>query len=133
VSDLTTLPGGGKWHSYSGVQVGGPAVPATVELVKIPSTGLKDSYVKIIPFYGTVIATATNDGLGIKIFINQVAVYESQTSTATGVAGAGPAFPPPATIIELFIPQQSELQILSLNTANNTLQNRGVAVLGWWL
>jgi len=124
VSDLTTLPGGGKWHSYSGVLVGGPAIPATVELVKIPSTGLKDTYAKITPFYGVPITTVAGDALGIKIFINQVAVYEWQADERR------PAQP---LLIELFIPQQSELQILSLNTANNTLQNRGVAVLGWWL
>jgi len=75
MSDLTTLPGGGKWHSYSGAQVGGPAIPATVELVKIPSTGLKDSYVKMLPFYGQPVTTASATALGIKIFINDVAVY----------------------------------------------------------
>jgi len=128
VSDLTTLPSGGKWHSYSGAVVGGPAVPATVELVKIPSTGLKDSYVKITPFYGEPIDTggATDDALGIKIFINDVAVYESQVREEFRRGRDTP-------IIELFIPQQSKLEILSLNTAGNTLQNRGVTVLGWWL
>jgi len=125
VSDLTTLPGGGKWHSYSGAQVGGPAIPATVELVKIPSTGLKDTYAKITPFYGPPITTGSGDALGIKIFINQVVVYESQPLAETHTRGA--------RMVELFIPQQSELQILSVNTANNTLQNRGVVVLGWWL
>jgi len=124
VSDLTTLPGGGKWHSYSGAQVGGPAVPATVELVKIPSTGLKDSYVKILPFYGQPVTTSAGSALGIKIFINLVAVYELQPQGNERITPVQ---------VELFIPQQSELQILSLNTAANTLQNRGVAVLGWWL
>jgi len=126
VSDLTTLPGGGKWHSYSGVLVGGPAVPATVELVKIPSTGLKDTYAKITPFYGQAIASSVGDALGIKIFINDVAVYESQAQIYRSGAGLG-------IMVELFIPQQSKLEILSLNTASNTLQNRGVTVLGWWL
>jgi len=124
VSDLTTLPSGGKWHSYSGAVVGGPAIPATVELVKIPSTGLKDTYAKITPFFGVPTTTGAGHALGIKIFINQVAVYEAQPST---IEAGGPA------PIELFIPRQSELQILSLNTAANTLQNRGCAVLGWWL
>jgi len=127
VSDLTTLPGGGKWHSYSGSVSGGPTLPATVELVKIPSTGLKDSYVKILPFYGVATTTAAGDALGIKIFINQVAVYESQPLRLQSNTMTTPV------TIELFIPQQSELQILSLNTNNNTLQNRGCAVLGWWL
>jgi len=122
MSDLQTLPSGNKWYSYSGVVVGGPAIPATVELVKIISTGLKDSFVKIIPFYGQPIAAGSNDPVGIKIFINQVAVYESQQRVDTAV---------PFELIELFIPKQSELQILSLNTANNTLQNRGCTVLGW--
>jgi len=127
MSDLQTLPSGNKWYSYSGSVNGGPTLPATVELVKIPSTGLKDSYVKIIPFYGTPVTVTTGDALGIKIFINQVAVYESQAPlTALNTGGAALPF-----MVELFIPKQSELQILSLNTANNTLQNRGCTVLGW--
>jgi len=124
VSDLTTLPGGGKWHSYSGVQVGGPTLPATVELVKIPSTGLKDTFAKIYPFYG-VPDNTSGDALGLKIFINDVAVYESQFAL--------PHREGAPEMVELFIPQQAKLEILSLNTANNTLQNRGCAVLGWWL
>jgi len=125
VSALTLLPSGDKWHSYSGIMTGGPTLPATVELVKIPSTGLRDTYAKISPFYALPVATAVGDALGIKIFINQVAVYESQTKDVLDRSEA--------PIIELFIPQQSELQILSLNTNNNTLQGRGVAVLGWSL
>jgi len=124
MSDLQTLPSGNKWYSYSGIMSGGPTLPATVELVKISSTGLKDSYVKITPFYGEAIGTAAGDAIGIKIFINQVAVYESQHRRPDRTV-------PPNVIIELFIPKQSELQILSLNTANNTLQNRGCTVLGW--
>jgi len=127
VSDLTTLPSGDKWHSYSGSVNGGPTIPATVELVKIPSTGLKDTYAKILPFYGIAIATGAGGALGLKIFINQVAVYESQQIYESNDNHSS------VSLIELFIPQQSELQILSLNTALNTLQNRGVAVLGWWL
>jgi len=127
VSDLTTLPGGGKWHSYSGSVAGGPTLPATVELVKIPSTGLKDTYAKISPFYGVPITNAAGDAIGIKIFINDVVVYESQPRLTDYGHNR------PSTIIELFIPQQSKLEILSLNTANNSLQNRGVTVLGWWL
>jgi len=124
MSDLQTLPSGNKWYSYSGSVSGGPTIPATVELVKISSTGLKDSYVKIIPFYALPISLNAGDALGIKIFINQVAVYEAQVLNEYR-RGQG------ELAIELFIPLQSELQILSLNTAANTLQNRGVAVLGW--
>jgi len=123
MSDLQNLPSGNKWYSYSGSVNGGPTIPATVELVKIPSTGLKDSFIKVFPFYALAAAFAPGDALGIKIFINQVAVYEWQVATVRYEAA-------PQTI-ELFIPKQSELQILSLNTANNTLQNRGCAVLGW--
>jgi len=124
VSDLSTLPGGNKWHSYSGSLSGGPTLPATVELVKIPSTGLKDSYVKVVPFYGAPIAVAAGDALGLKILINEVVVYEEQRSEPDNTR---------LNTIEVFVAQQSELQILSLNTNNNSLQQRGVMVLGWWL
>lgn len=125
MSDLQNLPSGNKWYSYSGLMSGGPTLPATVELVKISSTGLKDSYVKITPFFGVPITNAAGDAIGIKIFINQVAVYESQPRLTDYGHNR------PSTIIELFIPKQSELQILSLNTANNSLQERGCTVLGW--
>ena len=123
------LESGGKWYAYSGITSGGPTLPTTVELIKIPSTGLQDSYAKIQPFYGTPVTVATGDALGIKILLDNVAVYESQAPlTALNTGGAALPFE-----VELFIPRQTELQILSLNTNNNTLQNRGVTVLGWWL
>jgi len=122
MSDLQTLPSGNKWYSYSGSVNGGPTIPATVELVKIASTGLKDSFIKVFPFYGQPVTTSAASALGIKIFINEVAVYELQPQGNERITPVQ---------VELFIPKQSELQILSLNTAGNTLQNRGCAVLSW--
>jgi len=120
------LKSGGKFYAYSGLVQGGPTLPAFVTLINILSTGLKDSYIKIAPFYGHAIAFAPGDALGIKILIDDVEVC------VTGSAGR-PEWPYFSSRIELFIPQQSKLEILSINTANNTLQDRGVTVLGWYL
>jgi len=117
-----TLSSGRKWYAYSGVVQGGGAIPAFVTLIEIPSTGLNDSYVKITPFYGQPSSTGVASALGIKVLIDDIEIYSSQPNDDARAGGA----------IELFIPQQSKLEIQSINTAANTLQDRGVAVLGWY-
>lgn len=122
------LPSGGKWSAYSGSVGQFASIPAFVELVVIPNTGLADSYVKIFPFYGAPITTAAGDALGIEILIDSETVYKSQNGRS-GVAFDAQETAP----IELFVAKQSKLEIQSINTANNTLQERGVVVLGWAL
>jgi len=121
------LKSGRQWYAYSGVVQGGPAIPAFVTLINILSTGLKDSYIKIMPFYGQPVATAAGDALGIKVLIDDIEVYELQPHSTA----AGPQIQP--SLVELFIPRSSKLEIQSINTANNTLQDRGVTMLGWYL
>jgi len=121
-----TLSNGRQWYSYSGIVQGGPTIPAFVDLVDITSTGLKDSYVKITPFYAVPITNAAGDALGIKVLIDDVEVYEQQPRLSD--YGHNRA----ANVIELFIPRQSKLSVKSINTANNTLQDRGVVILGWY-
>jgi len=118
-----TLANGRQWYSYSGITQGGAHIPAFVDLVDITSTGLKDSYIKITPFYGQPTTTGVASALGIKVLIDDIEVYESQTST-THEKQTSP--------IELFIPRQSKLTVKSINTAANTLQDRGVVILGWY-
>jgi len=118
------LKSGRQWYAYSGVIQGGPTLPAFVTLISILSTGLKDSFIKIFPSYGVPINTS-GDALGLKVLIDDIEIYETQF--ALPHREGAPQF------VELFIPQQSKLEILSINTANNTLQDRGVVVLGWWL
>jgi hypothetical protein len=124
----TELPVGGKWSAYSGSVGQFASIPAFVELIVIPSTGLKDSYVKVFPFFGAPTTTAKGDALGIEILIDSATVYKQQ-SGRSGVAFDALGTAP----IELFVPKQSKLEVQSINTANNTLQFRGVCVLGWAL
>jgi len=122
------LPSGGKWSAYSGSVGQFASIPSSVDLIEIPSTGLADSYVKIFPFYGRPTTTAAGDALGIEVLIDQVTVYKSRNGRS-GVSFDAQGTAP----IELFVPKQSNLQVKSINTANNTLQERGVCVLGWAL
>jgi len=118
------LKSGRQWYAYSGVVQGGPALPAFVTLISILSTGLKDSFVKIMPFYGQPQAAGSNDALGMLILIDDIEVCEWQQRVDTAVT---------AELIELFVPRSSKLEIKSINTANNSLQDRGVTMLGWYL
>lgn len=120
------LKSGRQWYAYSGVVQGGPTIPAFVTLINILSTGLKDSYVKITPFYGESVSTNAGDGLGIKILIDDIEVYELQPREEFRRGRDWP-------LLELFVPRSSKLEIQSINTANNTLQDRGVTMLGWYL
>ena len=111
-----------KWFANSGLVFGGVSVPATIELLNIPNTGLRNAYVKIQPFYGKPVSTSGGSSLGILIKINDIEIVKSQIeSEITRNREA----------IELFIPYQSKLEIISLNTSANNTQERGVSVLGW--
>jgi len=118
------LKSGRQWYAYSGVVQGGPAIPAFVTLTNILSTGLKDSYIKIMPFYGQPTTTSASTALGIKVLIDDIEVYELQPQGNERVS---------PNLIELFVPRSSKLEIQSINTAGNTLQDRGVTMLGWYL
>jgi hypothetical protein len=41
------LSDGSRFYAYSGIVQGDVSVPATITLIDIPNTGLKDSFVKI--------------------------------------------------------------------------------------
>jgi len=118
------LADGSKWFANSGIIVGDVSVPATIELINIPNTGLRDAYVKILPFYGKVVSTTAGNGLGIIVKINDIEVVKIQDYNFQ--LGSQVSF------IELFIPYQSKLEIISLNASANNTQERGVSVLGWF-
>ena len=100
------LSGGDKWFSYSGLLFGDASLPATIELVKIPNTGLRDSLVKVQPFFGLPPSVSPNEGLGIQINLDDVIIYEFKPPD--------PYYRNIQTPIDLFIPRQSKLVILSL-------------------
>jgi len=119
------LKSGRQWYAYSGIVQGGPTIPAFVTLIDILSTGLKDCFVKIQPCYGNLVSTSS-PALGILVLIDDVEIFDNQNYEPSRT-GDRPE------IIELFIPRQSRLTIKSINAEANTLQDRGVTVLGWYL
>ena len=114
-----------RWYVYCGLKQGDITNPATVELVNVPNTGLKDSYIQIQPFFGLPVSTSANEGLGIQVLIDDEIVYEFK--------GPDPFYRNIPESINLFVPRQSNVKILSLNTSGNNSQSRGCTVLGWYL
>ena len=94
-------------------------------LLKFENTGLKDLFLKIHASYARPAGLGVNDTLGISVLIDGVEVYKSQ----------GTDYRPPAsrTPVELFVPKQSTLEVLSLNTSANNTQERACVALGWYL
>tara|TARA_R100000655_G_scaffold97239_1_gene140095 strand:+ start:19 stop:405 length:387 start_codon:yes stop_codon:yes gene_type:complete len=128
MSAQTLLSGGDKWFSYSGEIFGDVSAPATISMILIPNTGLKDSLVQITPYFGQPVSASANTGLGIAIKLDDVTIYktqaEEQTSRQEQIV---------SNTIPLFIPRQSKLEIISLNTSGNNTQIRGANLLGYYL
>jgi hypothetical protein len=117
------LSDGSRFYAYSGVLQGDVSVPASITLISIPNTGLKDSFIKIQGFFGLEASSSSSQQLGIKVLIDDIEVYDNQNFYYSSDDAT----------IELFIPRQSKLEILSSNTTGNNTQNRGCSVLGWCL
>jgi len=126
MSAQTLLSGGDKYFAYSGEVFGDVSVPATIQLILIPNTGLRDSYVKIQPYYGVGISTATSGQLGIQVKLNDVVVFNSQGINTTMAADTNKN-------IELFVPRQNKKEIISLNKSANNTQIRGCNLIGYYL
>ena len=130
MSAQTLLSGGEKYYSYSGVLFGDISAPATIQLIFIPNTGLRDSLVQIQPFFGRPIASTAGTGLGILIKLDDVEIYKIQAEDNASLAEQ---FMRVQNIIPLFVPRQSKLEIISLNTTANNTQERGANLLGYYL
>ena len=123
MSSQILLSGGDKWFSYSGELFGDVSAPATIQTNLIPNTGLRDSLVKIMPFYGDPVATTTGEQLGVKVKLNDVTIINSQNEYyADAIEG-----------FTIFIPRQSKLEVISLNVSANNTQIRGVNLIGYYL
>ncbi len=120
----TQLASGDRFYAYSGIVQGDVSVPATVKLIDIPNIGLRDTFVKITPFFGDLVSGAATAILGIQILIDGIEVLESQTQQG---------YLDQTRPWELFVPRGSKFEVISLNTAGNNTQDRGVTVLGWYL
>lgn len=125
MASQTLLSIGDKWFSYSGLKTGDFSLPATIELIRIPNTGLKDSLVQIQPYFSLPTVTTFQEGLGIQIQIDDKIVYEFKSPD--------PYYRDIQTPINLFVPRQSKFVVLSLNTNGNNGQSRGCTVLGYYL
>ena len=81
MSSQILLSGGNKWYSYSGPIFGDVSAPATIQMNFISNTGLRDSYVKIQPYYALAASTASGSAsIG-------AASTSSSASSAAGSAG----------------------------------------------
>ena len=125
MSGQTLLSVGDKWYSYSGVLQGDVSVPATISMILIPNTGLRDSLVYIQPFFGLTQSSSESEQIGLLVKIDDVEIIkqlERKQNTAFD-----------ATPFNLFIPRQSKLEIISLNASANNTQERGVTLIGYYL
>ena len=114
-----------KWYAYSGVVQGDATLPATITLIDIPNTGLNNAFIKITASYGFTNQLGVNDTLGIEIKIDGITVFKSQGNDYRPTVSRTP--------VELFVPKQSRLEVISLNTSNNNTQDRACTVLGWYV
>lgn len=123
---MILLSDGNKYYDYSGVVTGDVSVPATIQLNFIPNTGLRDSMVIIQPFFGQPASTGGSAGLGFVVKIDDVEVLRDQLYEEKYNAKSNYNF-------NLFVPRQSKLEIISLNTSANNTQPRGCNLLGYYL
>lgn len=123
--NFRALSSGERIYAYSGVIQGDISVPATIQLLKFQNTGLRDMFLKIQPFYGVPNSGGSVDALGILVTIDGVEIIKSQRLDPNDSRAESP--------FELFVPKQSTLELLSLNTTNNNTQDRGCNALGWYL
>jgi len=121
------LTSGDRYYAYSGVVQGDVSVPASITLLSMDS-GLKDSFVKIKAFYDILISGTAASTLGISVLIDGAEVYRTRQ-----YYGGSQAIQPDGEETELFVPRQSTLEVVSLNTSGNNTQNRGCTLLGWYL
>ncbi len=125
MSAQTLLSGGDKWYSYSGSIFGDVSAPATIQLILVPNTGLRDSYVFIEPYYGVPVNTANASAPGIEVKIDNVTVIKNQANRQNNDMSHN--------TFRIFIPRQSKLEVISLNTSANNTQERGCNVIGYYL
>jgi len=126
LSSQILLSGGDKYYSYSGEIFGDVSAPATIPMITIDNTGLKDSYVKIMPSYGKDISDANSQQLGIQVKLDNIIIIEAQR-TAFYETQYGP------NSFELFLPRNSKLEIIRLNTTGNNTQISTVNLIGYYL
>lgn len=124
---MILLSSGDKYYQYSGSVFGDVSVPATIQLILIENTGLRDSLIQVQPFFGQLISTSNNDGLGITIKLDDVEIFKQQRFQGNIRSNQV------ENEIQLFIPRQSKLEVISNNTSGNNTQTRGATLIGYYL
>jgi len=128
LSSQILLSGGDKYYSYSGEIFGDVSAPATIPMITIDNTGLRDSLVEIQPYFGRLVSGSNGEALGIAVKLDNVTVINSQTyyvqSTNYGTTD---------NAYRLFVPRNSKLEIIRLNATGNNTQISGVNVIGYYL
>tara|TARA_R100000700_G_C3101063_1_gene98120 strand:- start:222 stop:605 length:384 start_codon:yes stop_codon:yes gene_type:complete len=127
MSAQNVLSVGDKWYSYSGEIQGDVSVPVSISMILIPNTGLRDSLVQFQPFYGKRVSGAGGSNLGYQVKLNDDVIIDSQNIYGTDSPVSNGNWP------SLFIPRQSKLEVISLNTSSNNNQIRGCNVIGYYL
>ena len=126
MSSQILLSGGDKWYSYSGEVFGDVSAPATIPMIKIDNTGLRDSMVVIQPFYSEPVTRANASQLGITVKLDNIIIFTSQRGADNNYGAVENTF-------NLFVPRNSKLEVISLNTSGNNTQERGVNLIGYYL
>jgi len=124
MSAQNVLSSGDKWYSYSGEIFGDVSAPATISMILIPNTGLRDSYVVIQPFFAKQVDATQNHQLGITVKLDDVVIINSQRYQTYGDV---------VESFNIFVPRQSKLEVISNNTVLNNTQLRGANVIGYYL
>ena len=124
MSSQILLSGGDKYYSYSGEIFGDVSVPATIPMITIDNTGLKDSLMYIQPFFAKQVSATQNHQLGITVKLDGVVVINSQRYQTYGDV---------VETFQLFVPRNSKVEVISNNTNLNNTQLRGANLMGYYL
>ena len=125
MSSQILLSGGDKYYSYSGEVFGDVSGPATISMITIDNTGLRDSLIVFQPFFGKRVSGAGGDVLGLEIKLDDVTILNTQ--------GVDNFTTFPNSWYQLFIPRNSKIEVLSRNTGGNNTQIRGCNLIGYYL
>jgi len=127
MSAQTVLSGGDKYYSYSGEVFGDVSAPATISMILLPNTGLRDSLIQVNAFFGKDVSTSNGQQLGLQIKLDDVIILNEQPARSSEIYTVS------NNMYSLFIPRQSKVEIISLNTSGNNTQIRGVNLIGYYL
>ena len=96
-------------------------------MITIDNTGLRDSLIQIQPYFGQLVNTSNNEGLGIEIKLDNVTIFKNQIYQATIRSNQI------ENQLQFFAPRNSKLEVISNNTTGNNTQTRGVTLIGYYL